>query len=203
MTMMTGLSASSVSALTDFMFVPDKVLRADCTIVLGMTLFHRPVARALQLQAQGLAGRVIFSGGYNPRLESFEAIEMQKEWHRLGQDMDLVQIETTSTNTRENMSHVKFLLEDKGWLTGTRTVNLIAISYHMRRALETFHDVFGNDLNLGTASYPSQHCPPLGWDRHPKGRDLVVDEFLKIYQYLPHRLTAEVVSLARALAAQA
>lgn len=199
---MSELSAASVAALTDYMFIPDSVLRADCTIVLGMTLFHRPVARAIELQAQGLAGRVIFSGGYNPRLQSCEAHEMQKAWRRLGQTDDVLDIEAFSTNTRENMTHVKSLLENKGWLTDTHTVNLIAISYHMRRAVETFHDVFGQALTLGTASYPSQHCPPQGWADQQKGRDLVVSEFLKIQKYLPHRLPPEASSLARALAAQ-
>lgn len=181
-------SATAVAALTNFMFLPDKAIRADCTFVLGMTLFHRPVARAVELHDQNLAGRIIFSGGYNPRLQAQEADEMRALWCQLGRPEAVVQVERESTNTRENMEGIKSLLERQGLMTEIHSVNLVAISYHMRRALETFRDVFGDAWTVGTASYPSQYCSPHGWAQNARGRELVLSEFVKIRQHLPHRL---------------
>lgn len=185
---MIELSAATVVALTSYMFVPDAEIHADCTIVLGMTLFHRPVSRVMELHDRGMTGVIVFTGGYNHRLESPEADQMLALWKRLGRSDAAVEIETESTNTRENMMGVKSLLEHRGLLPGIRSVNIVTISYHMRRALETFHDVFGETLTVGTASYPSQYCPPQGWAGNALGRDLVLTEYGKIRSYLPHRL---------------
>lgn len=185
---MPELSPEQVQALTRYMFIDDTTLQADCTLVLGMTLVHRPVARAAQLHERGQAGLIVFSGGPNPRLHTTEALAMHGHWCGLGHSDRQVRLETRSTHTRENMTETRDLLEREGLLKGIRRMNLVTISYHMRRAVETFRDVFGDHIALGTASYPSVHCPPQGWAHDPQGRALVLAEFEKIRQYLPHRL---------------
>jgi hypothetical protein len=185
---MIELPSAVVTALTGYMFLPDTELHADCTIVLGMTLFHRPVSRVVELHDRGMTGVIVFSGGYNHRLQSLEADQMLALWRRLGRPDAAVEIEAESTNTRENMVGVKNLLEQRGLLPEIRSINIVTISYHMRRALETFRDIFGEALAVGTASYPSQYCPPQGWADDIRGRDLVLAEYGKIHRYLPHRL---------------
>ncbi len=182
---MSHLTLRSIEAITDYMFVQDSVKKADATLVLGMTLWQRPFTKALELHAAGVAGRLIFSGGMNRKLGKIEAIEMADQWAQLGNAAQDVLIDSRSVHTRENMIHSKILLEEAGLYKDNMRINLIAISYHMRRALETFRAVFGHRVELGVVNYPSQYCDPMHWFSDPAGKSLILTELFKISRYLP------------------
>ena len=185
---MLQLDPAAIAGITEYMFVPDDVLAADATIVLGMTLWHRPLQKAMQLHQDGLAGKLVFSGGYNPKIGSCEALEMRDRWVEHGYPENDLLLDAQSGNTRENMENSRRLLAEHGVLRSDMRVNLISITYHMRRAVETFRDVFGRDVLLGAANYSSMYCDPLAWFENRQGRDLVLGEIMKIRKYFPDRV---------------
>lgn len=177
---------SLIDALAEYMFVPNRPLVADATIVLGMTLWQRPLARALELFNEGKTGIMIFSGGYNAKLNASEAGQMESAWTKLGTSYTDILIDDQSSNTRENMLNSKKLLTNIGSLSDDMTINIVAISYHMRRCVETFRDVFGNKISLGISNYPSKYCDPELWHLNQQGRRLIIGEAIKILHYLPN-----------------
>lgn len=182
---MPALDAAQIRALTDYMFVPDRVLPADVTIVLGQTRWHRPLERAISLYEAGLAGTLIFTGGFNARLDAAEAFKMQEAWVDKAYPLRHVLVDTNATNTLENMINAKRLLESNGLFRQDLSINLVSINYHMRRALETLRLVWGQEIHVGIANYPSQYCHPMHWSENDTGRQLILTEVRKIQKYLP------------------
>lgn len=181
---MNPLNAAQIRALTDYMFVPDRVLSADVTIVLGQTLWQRPLEKAIALYEAGLAGTVLFTGGFNARLGAAEAFKMQSAWADKTYPLSHVLVDTDATNTLENMINAKRLLESSGRYRQDLSVNLVSINYHMRRALETLKQVWGQEIRVGIANYPSQYCHPMHWFENDTGRHLILTESEKIKKYL-------------------
>lgn len=174
-----------MDALTHYIFVPDRILKADTTIVLGMSLWQRPLERALDLHRQGLSGRLILCGGHNPKIRAAEALEMYKAAKSFGiPDSDML-VDPDSRNTAENFYNAAALMKASG-IDATRSgVNVVAIHFHIRRALLTAQQTLGNDVQLGIATYPSIHYTHLNWHKTVAGRRNVFDEIEKIARYFP------------------
>lgn len=179
------LSPELIEEITDFMFVPEAPLPADATIVFGMSLWHRPVEKAVSLYREGRAGRLVLTGGHNPAIGAVEAIEMWRKARELGvPDSDLL-VEPQATNTRENIANAHALLRASGQSPEALRLNLVTINFHVKRVLLTFDHVCGAGHRLGVASYPSRYCPPDAWFRTEQGRKNVLGELAKIATYLP------------------
>lgn len=180
-----------MDALTHFIFVPDNVLKADATIVLGMSLWERPLARAIDLYRQGLAGRLVLCGGYNPKIGAIEALKMYREAKSIGiPDSDIL-VDPDSSNTAENFSNAVFLLQANNIGTTRSVVNIVSIHFHSRRALLTAQKVFGNGVQFGTATYPSVHYTSKTWYETEAGRRNVFDEIEKIARSFPGNMLPE------------
>lgn len=177
--------AISIEQITDYMFVPDDIIQADATLVLGMTLWHRPLMKAVELHHENIAGTLIFSGGLNPKLGEVEASKMMQRWIEMGLSPERVLLDHQSVNTRENMLHSKQLLEEHGLFAEDMRLNIIAISYHMRRVVETCRSVFGDQIRVGIVNYPSVHCHRESWFDDLNGKKLILAELEKIFRYLP------------------
>lgn len=181
---MHDLDAQQINDITEYMFLPDNPIKADATIVLGQTLWQRPLQRAIEIHQAGMAGKLIFTGGFNPKLGGYEALEMQKAWKKMGYPLDNVLIDTKATNTMENILNSKTLLEESGLYKTGMQINLISINWHMRRALETISHVFsGNNLQVGVVNYPSKYCEPHTWHQNVQGARLIQTEVAKIKAY--------------------
>lgn len=181
---MRRLDEDRIKQITEYMFLPDSPLKADATIVLGQTLWQRPLKKAIELYQAGLTDKLIFTGGYNPKLGSCEAREMQKTWAKTGYPSNALLIDSEATNTRENMVNAKQLLQESGLCKAGMAINLISINYHMRRAVQTLRQVFdGSEIQLGIVNYPSKYCEPHTWHQHVEGVRLIQTEMAKIKQY--------------------
>jgi uncharacterized SAM-binding protein YcdF (DUF218 family) len=182
---------SRMDALTQFIFVPDDILKADATIVLGMSLWERPLARAIDLYRQGLAGRLVLCGGYNPKINAIEALKMYREAISIGiPDSDIL-VDPDSSNTAENFSNAALLLQANNIGTTRSVVNIVSIHFHSRRALLTAQKVFGNGVQFGTATYPSVHYTSKTWSETEAGRRNVFDEIEKIVRSFPENMMPE------------
>ena len=182
---MFKLNEPLIAEFTRYMFVSDSYLRSNATIVLGNTLWHRPLLRAIELYQIDQSSIYIFCGGVNPKLGFSEAIAMQHEWLNRKFPSDRVLIDDQSTNTYENMMNAKNLLEKNELFYPDMVINLIAINYHMRRSVETFRQIFGSQIRLGPINYPSRYCNTQGWHKNKIGNQLIVGEAIKIKKYLP------------------
>lgn len=176
---------SQMDVLTQFIFVPDDVLKADATIVLGMSLWERPLARAIDLYRQELAGRLILCGGYNLKIDAIEALKMYRKAKSIGiPDSDIL-VDPDSSNTAENFSNAAFLLQANNIEITRSVVNIVSIHFHSRRALLTAQKVFGKGVQFGIATYPSVHYMSKTWYETEAGRRNVFDEIEKITRYFP------------------
>lgn len=181
---MRPLDEVRIKQMTEYMFLPDAPLEADATIVLGQTLWQRPLTKAAELYQAGLTGKLLFTGGYNPKLGGYEALEMQNAWVQMGHPLNSVLVDPEATNTMENMLNAKKLLEISGVYKAGMAINLISINWHMRRAVETLRRVFGgNNVQLGAVNYPSKYCEPHTWYQNAEGARLLQTEMAKIKQY--------------------
>lgn len=186
---MVELDDQRIKSISEYMFIPDKPLKADVTIILGQTLWQRPLQKGVELYEAGISGRLIFTGGFNPKLGCREALQMKIAWLEMGYPLDDILIDSEATNTMENMQNARSLMSRSGLLRSPTIVNLVSINYHMRRAAETLKHVFASDsLQLGIVNYPSKHCSPNFWHDNPKGRSLVINEIFKIKKYLNHAI---------------
>jgi vancomycin permeability regulator SanA len=181
---MINLDDRLIKDLTDFMFVDDQIINADLTIVLGQTLYQRPLQKALGIYLSGQAGKLIFSGGNNPRLHGAEAELMLGHWLALGYETKDILIDCLSVNTLENMVNAKAIAEDAGIYRHKLRINIVSINFHMRRAIETFRLVWGTNHILGAANYPSKYCDKKTWQSNTKGLELVISEYAKMVKYL-------------------
>jgi uncharacterized SAM-binding protein YcdF (DUF218 family) len=194
---MVKLSQAQIDAITDYMFLPDQPLKAAATIVLGQTLWQRPLQRAIELYEADLSDTLIFTGGFNAKLGGVEATEMAHAWLQLRYPKAAILVDANASNTLQNMVNARNLITQAGLYHEGMSINLVSINYHMRRALETLQYVFApNVLSIGFANYPSIYCPKDNWWQNEQGIRLILDEIDKMCRYLPgHKQT-----LARSLA---
>jgi vancomycin permeability regulator SanA len=180
--------APTIEQLSNYMFLEDCPIEADVTIVLGQTIWQRPLEKATEVYKDGLCNTFVLTGGFNHKLNDVEALCMAKEWKRLGYaDKTKYLVESRSSNTMENMVYSRDILESQGLLDSIKRVNLITINFHMRRAVESFKYVFSDDsIYLGIINYPSIYCDPKAWHQNELGYELVTSEFKKISKYIDH-----------------
>ncbi len=172
--------------VTGFFFPPDNGLHAEFTVVLGMTLWERPLQRALSLYREGRAGRLVLCGGYNPKIGGVEALEMQRAIRDAGiPERDLL-VDPHSRNTAENFKNAALLIREctAGYPPGA--INIVSIHYHVRRALLTAQEVFGAGVAVGAVTYPSVHYASDEWFANARGRNDVLQELRKIQRYFPN-----------------
>lgn len=177
-----------------YLFMEDCEVAADFTIVLGITLWHRPLMRALELYESGLSGTLILSGGHNAKLSASEASQMYNHAVSLGVDREKMICDLKSTNTRENFEN-SFSLISKATPAKRLSINVVAINYHMRRALLTAQDVLPKDTRIGKASYPSIHFSRSDWSKSERGIRDVMCELEKIRRYFPAEFPSKMRSI--------
>lgn len=173
--------------LSDYLFVADDVFPADLAVVFGMTDWRRPLGRALDLYRGGAVRRLLFTGGYNRRIDGVEATMMASEAVRQGVPHDRLLIDAEATNTAENVVNAWRLIQSAG--TPIDSVILVAIHFHIRRVRLTAERIFPPSFRIGLASYPSAFYTREDWALSEKGRGDVFGEVAKIARYLGEDLS--------------
>jgi uncharacterized SAM-binding protein YcdF (DUF218 family) len=177
------IETSTIRQLTDFIFIDDKLFVADAAIVFGMTSWKMPAARAVALYRAGMAKKLIFTGGLNPRIQKVEAVEMASAAASGGIPAADILIDPASTNTAENVANALRCIERSMGLDSVKSILLVAIHFHMRRVKMTAERAFPRHIVLGTASYPSAFYTRANWHLSEKGRTDVYSELKKIGTY--------------------
>ena len=170
--------------LSEYLFLPDETFPADLAIVFGMSAWRRPLQRALQLYHGGTVKRLLFTGGYNRRIEVVEASEMARAAIAGGVQACDILVEQRSTNTAENVANALRLIETSIGIESVASILLVAIHFHVRRVKMTVERVFPEHIRLGIASYPSAAYSASDWHLSEAGRRDVFSELEKIRLYL-------------------
>jgi uncharacterized SAM-binding protein YcdF (DUF218 family) len=178
--------------VTDFLFLEDCEIKSDFTVVLGMTLWRRPLARAVFLANKLQAGMFIFSGGWNAELRRNEAELMAAEAEALGVPRTHFCCEPNSRNTLENFTNSLAMIRQTP-SAEPLSINIVAIGFHTRRALLTAQAVFPPSTSFGIAGYPSVHYGNKDWFRTERGKSDVAAEVSKIQRYFPGAVPVDVV----------
>jgi uncharacterized SAM-binding protein YcdF (DUF218 family) len=120
--------------------------RADALVVLGIRLtsegkgtfiLHDRVAMAKHLLDDGLAPRMILSGG-NPRSGVTEAQKMKEIALQLGVPEQDIILESQATSTVENAEYASQILASRGYHSGL----IVSDAQHLRYAIPVFRDYF-------------------------------------------------------------
>ncbi len=170
---------NSQRAITDYLFIADRMNRSDVAIVFGMSRWQRPLARALDLYRNGTVRRLIFTGGYNPNIAAVEAQCMARAALDCGVPADHFGVEAEATNTLENVVFAARHLEGAG------SAILVAIHFHARRALLTAAAHLPRSVALGIATYPSLFYDQTNWHVSERGRSDVRVELGKLGDATP------------------
>lgn len=169
--------------VTRLMFLPDNPVRADATLVLGISLWQNPLEAALRLFHGGRAGKLVFSGGHNDRIGRAEAEVMAEAAIARGVPTDMVLSESRARNTRENVEFGWDLIRRN--FPGKPSVNIVAITYHIPRALMTARALIGSQATLGHTGYGSIYFNADTWHQSERGQRDVLNEAAKLARYFP------------------
>lgn len=173
----------NVSQIGKYLFVPDNPLNADVAIVLGMSDWRRPAALAVELHRAGRAKRLLFTGGYNSKVQATEALEMAALARASGVPEPNILIEPKASHTEQNMTLSRDLLEASLGADRLRSILLVTIHYHVRRALVAAQRHFPPPIKIGWVTYPSKYYSSSDWRFSQKGRENVASEISKIERY--------------------
>jgi uncharacterized SAM-binding protein YcdF (DUF218 family) len=172
-----------VEAVSRCFFPPDSQERADIAIVFGMSAPVRPVGLAVDLFHAGMVPRLLFTGGYNKRLGCVEALEMARLASESGVPADAILVEDKALNTEENVEFSYRILEDRLGFGSVRSIMLLTIHYHLRRAHIAARRRFPPEVVLNWKCYGSLYYTPTNWFAVERGRQDVATEIGKIEHY--------------------
>jgi uncharacterized SAM-binding protein YcdF (DUF218 family) len=122
--------------------ISDPPRAADCIVVFAGGVgesgtagggYQERVKQAADLYRAGYAAHVIVSSGF---VFAFREAEVMRALAAdNGVPVSAVELETSATNTHENVLFSRAILESHGW----RRILLVSSPYHMRRAMMTWH----------------------------------------------------------------
>jgi uncharacterized SAM-binding protein YcdF (DUF218 family) len=172
-----------LTRVAEYIFVPDNFLDADVAIVLGMSDWRRPVMRAVELYREGHVRRLLFTGGYNSKIKATEATEMAALATACRVPEANILVEPRAAHTDQNMTFSRELLDARIGLAELRSILLVTIHYHSRRAIIAARRHFPTSIEIGWVCYPSKHYSSSNWRYSPHGREHVLSEVSKIEKY--------------------
>ena len=164
-----GISAVSID--TDLvgrcLFLEDNMIEADVAIVFGMNEWQRPVERAIDLYQSSKARFLLFTGGFNHNFGACEAVAMSDFARKAGLPDRAILVESRAAHTEENILFSKKILDSHPDLCNIRSVTLVTIHYHLRRAIMAARRHFPASVELGWTSKQREiHSCSLGCTSH-------------------------------------
>lgn len=171
----------NVDKITAALFLNDRVLDSDVGIVLGVTAWQRASARAVELYRSGRVRQLAFTGGPNSVLGESEAGLMADFAIDAGVPRPAVLVEPRARNTAENFAFSRALVEANG--KKLDSIMLVAIGYHLRRALIAAREHLPETIEIGWVTYPSLKYSAQNWHQSEAGRRDVASELDKIQTY--------------------
>jgi len=177
----------AIDILWDFHQQSDQLQAADLIFVLGSNDV-RVAEHAAILYQQGLAGLVLFSGGFGRFTGEWKCSEAELLAQRAiscGLPEDKILLETKATNTGENVSFSRALLEQHGLGEQIRSVIAVQKPYMLRRTRATL-EVQWPQVKLQVSGMPVSFNEYISKELP---RELVVNaivgDFQRLIDYAP------------------
>lgn len=170
--MLTSELYGSAKVVWDYLKMNEPINKADVILVLGSHDL-RVAKRGADLFNEGLAPRIIFSGGFGRLTGHFtrpEAEMFAEEAMKAGVPPDKIIIENESTNTGENIRFSYELLQKQD--LDPQTFIMVTKPYMEKRAFATFKKILPNKDVVTTS-------PLIDFDNYPTS-DLTRDEVINI-----------------------
>ena len=136
----------------DYLRLGEEPQKADC--IVGFGNFNTDIARrAAELYHQGLAPKILFTGGLGRNTEGLlpepEAVRFARVAMEFGVPVEDILIEDKSTNTKENIEFTRALLEKEGIPYG----HILGVHQpFMERRIKAAMGVYWPDLNFSVTS---------------------------------------------------
>ncbi|MES2706918.1 MAG: YdcF family protein [Verrucomicrobiota bacterium] len=130
----------------------DQAVKSDCIIVLGAAVqgdepspvFEERIRHGVHLYKEGLAPRILFTGGLGDGSRSSESAVGVKTAHRLGVPAAAMLMEEKSRTTRQNLHEARAVMRGHG----LKSAIIVSDPPHLKRALMMAAD-------LGMEAVPS------------------------------------------------
>ena len=165
--------------LANSLVVRDKLMPADCIVVLAGDANGERVNEGVKLFKEGLSQRILMSGGQLAwRLTA--ADWMRKQALIMGVPASAIMTENQSASTRENALLTLPILK----ANGVKSIILVTSSYHSYRAKKVFEKVFV-PAGINVISYPATQSNFIAkdwWLRH-EDTQYVVHELFSLVLY--------------------
>ncbi|MFA5967499.1 MAG: YdcF family protein [Patescibacteria group bacterium] len=146
----------------DYHHMQHQLQKSDCIVVLG-SQDTRVAERGAQLLLEGWAPLIVFSGGFGRITKNIwketEAEKFKQIALAMGVPPDKILVEDTSTNTGENITSVRKLLENKS--IDIKRIIAVHKPYMERRTYATFKklwpeiDVLVTSPQIAYENYPT------------------------------------------------
>lgn len=177
----------AIEILWDYHNQSDNLQPADLIFVLGSNDL-RVAAHAAELYHSGLAGLLLFSGGFGRftgAWQTSEAEQLAAQAMRCGVPEENILLETKATNTGENVTFSRTLLEERGLAAGIKRVIAVQKPYMLRRTRATL-EVQWPQVQLQVSSMPMKFADYISADLP---RELVINaivgDFQRLIDYAP------------------
>lgn len=153
----------------------DTLKRADAIVVLSGGPDR--IEWGIKLYQDGWSPRLLLVGAALDKSGPSNAAAMRKTALRAGVPDTAIFLEEDSTNTLENATFSKLVLDS----FGAKSIILVTSPYHQRRAYETFKAVYEKE-NINIINSPSGYSSwnSKEWWAKPASADLTTSEILKI-----------------------
>ncbi len=176
------LSAAFKKAVGDYMLVETSLEKADAIFVFGNRSRAPLAEKAASIYHDGLAPRIIVSGGVYGEFDKTEAIDITDRLVELGVPRDIILVENKAHNTGENVIFSKAQVE-KEWGKGA-VKSVIAVGHisAARRFLMTLNQQWPG-LKMMSAPMNPYKTPRQKWHANKRFKKLVLKEYAKIPVY--------------------
>ena len=140
----------------------DEARPADAAIVLGAGVIRErpsPVLRerinhAIQLYEDGYVDYIIFTGGIGNR-DTLSEAEVSRDYAvAQGVPIEAILLDTTSTNTRENLANAKLVAEEKQ----LDSFLIVSTPFHMKRAI-----LIAQEMGINAYTSPTRTIQWINW----------------------------------------
>lgn len=172
----------SLSEISEYLFCADEPTPADLIIVFGGTRLER-AEKAAELYRNGLAPRILFTGGDTSKTGIAEALRLRQRAMELGVPAEAILVETDSTTTDASIRRTVSLVDQLfGWYQ-LQSVILVSAPHHMRRVKLSIRQQIPAAIQLICCPDDRPDLRPENWWHSPAGLTAVARELEKVRTY--------------------
>ncbi|HCS38944.1 MAG TPA: hypothetical protein DIW44_05090 [Anaerolineaceae bacterium] len=179
---LAGVFSALLQPIGDYLIIQDKIKNVDMIVTSSGAEYRTDYA--IELNKQGLASKLFFTGGYSEKNQRIEA-----EWSRrlaldAGAPDDAVIIDTSDVvSTYQEALRLRSYL-DLHPETIT-TIMIVTDPYHTRRVKWAYKTVFGDQLKVRMVPVPFERTNlSKTWWKDAESRKLVWNEYVKLVFYV-------------------